>query len=88
MQHDGIKKRLLAEKDHNFKKPLDFSTTIEAAERDTKDLKNATTSPFPVQALHYDTVERNGRYFVRNKNMLQEYAELEYQISIKGIQGP
>ena len=53
VRHEGIQKRLLAEKDLTYDKALQLAQAIESAERDTRDIKRSATSSMAGKQVHY-----------------------------------
>ena len=55
VQHDGIQKKLLAEKDLTYDKALELAKSIEAAEKNSRQIKNGSGAVFtePPPKLHY-----------------------------------
>ena len=55
VNHDGIQRKLLAEKNLTYDKAYELAVAVEAAERDTKDLKLGNAPPSFSEGVHYST---------------------------------
>ena len=63
--HEGIQKRLLAEKDLTYDKAMELALAIETAERDTKDIKQRST-PIPSMPVFYNHAARSASWFCKD----------------------
>jgi len=52
INHEGIQKKLLAEKNLTYEKALELALAMETAEQDTKELKSATSTSLPKDLHH------------------------------------
>ncbi len=52
VNHEGIQRKLLAAKELNYKRAYELATSVEVAERNSKDLRNSN-KPFPTESVHY-----------------------------------